>query len=115
MYVKLRFILLGGRTVTVRLDINRYFHILDRHLSVAVRRRWERELNPFGDHPHTGQQGGHITYLWKAMCRAGEASVSIFEQETLWEYPVRCYIEVHDEASVQGCPFGCFRGIHRNN
>ena len=114
MYVKLRFILLGGRAVTVRLDINRYFHIIERHLSVAVRRRWEKELDPFGDHTHAGQQGGHISHLWKALCRAGEASIPLPEQGTLWEYPVRCYIEVHDEASARGCPFGCFGGARQN-
>lgn len=95
MRIKLIFVLLGGRMVTVELDVEDYLDVLERHLSEAVRQRWEHEFCPFGNYPHAVRRGAYVTHLWKALCRAGAAPIPIAKGRTLFEYPVRCSIEVY--------------------
>ena len=94
MEIRLIFVLLGGRTVTVELEVSHYLNIIDRHLSEAVRRRWEHEFCPFGNYPHATRRGAYVTHLWRALCRAGVASAPAIGQGIFFEYPVRCSIEV---------------------
>ena len=101
MEVKITFNLLGGRTVVAQVSANRYFDILDRHLSVRERRRWERELNPFEDRPIV-ERGSYVNLIWIALCRAGEAAVPATEEGTLLEYPHRCHFEILDETRSRG-------------
>ena len=109
MEIRLIFTLLGGRSVTVELEVGHYLDVLDRQLSQAVRRRWEHEFCPFGNYPHAIRRGAYVTHLWRALCRAGVASIPAIEEGTFFEYPVRCTFEVYDRP-VRRCAYlsNCF-------